>query len=464
MTQANAPTKQQYDNLHVLMDVVDTVRHAKMDAERVAGEAMDDEALVEQVLRVYQSQGMAVDEATVREGLELMKSRRFEFTAPRQSLATRLASIYITRDQWGPKVRGIAGMLAILIGVFVPASLFYQANQERNWMRAANATIQTQHHLETQTLQLSEQIGPLVLGEGPVANVASLAHEELTHAEGALNQLPSLPSTQEEREAIYEQDKEGARALINHRKEGLEAAQARIKAAQAHLHDSKIIQQAIQKAQVFEGPVPSHLENLRDLQKLAFERSLAGGDAPGMEAAISTLTQAVALDERREGLAGQVSSITGSDAQTLASALEEAKAALVVGNLSVATTLMDDTASKLEILPLSYTLRIVSEPGEKTGVWRYFDGDRSRRSHYIVVDAVDAAGQAVTLPIQSVEDNTITRTSRFAVRVPEHVYDAVGKDKTDNGIIDNPSFGYKRAGAMEPTYEFETLGGMITKW
>ena len=159
-----------------------------------------------------------------------------------------------------------------------------------------------------------------------------------------------------------------------------------------------------------------------------------------------------------------MATITGPDAQALSEALEEAKAALVVGNLSVATTLMDNTASKLEILPLSYTLRIVSEPGEKTGVWRYFDGDRSKRSFYIVVDAVDAAGTPVTLPIESVEDNKIKRTSRFAVRVPENVYNAVGADKTDNGIIDKPVFGHKAPGQMDPSYDFETLGGMITAW
>jgi hypothetical protein len=53
---------------------------------------------------------------------------------------------------------------------------------------------------------------------------------------------------------------------------------------------------------------------------------------------------------------------------------------------------------------------------------------------------------------------------RFAIRVPESVYERVKADKQDNGLIDDAVFGHKRRGAREPEYRFPVAGGRITEW
>jgi hypothetical protein len=45
------------------------------------------------------------------------------------------------------------------------------------------------------------------------------------------------------------------------------------------------------------------------------------------------------------------------------------------------------------------------------------------------------------------------------------VFDAVKADKQDNGLIDKPIVGTKRAGALAAEYSVDTAGGgVITHW
>ena len=52
----------------------------------------------------------------------------------------------------------------------------------------------------------------------------------------------------------------------------------------------------------------------------------------------------------------------------------------------------------------TYHLRIVARPGEDTGVFRIPDVNSAARNYYIVVEAVDAGGNALSVPITSEED------------------------------------------------------------
>ena len=44
------------------------------------------------------------------------------------------------------------------------------------------------------------------------------------------------------------------------------------------------------------------------------------------------------------------------------------------------------------------------------------------------------------------------------------VYDAVRRDKTDDGIIKNRKVGEKRRGRLDVDYAMPVLGGTITQW
>jgi hypothetical protein len=48
--------------------------------------------------------------------------------------------------------------------------------------------------------------------------------------------------------------------------------------------------------------------------------------------------------------------------------------------------------------------------------------------------------------------------------VTEQVYNAVGQDKRDDGIVQNNQFGVKKRGSLVVDYKMPFEGGMITKW
>jgi hypothetical protein len=111
-----------------------------------------------------------------------------------------------------------------------------------------------------------------------------------------------------------------------------------------------------------------------------------------------------------------------------------------------------------------YDVRIVSRPGERSGVYRIPDNAPRARNYYLVVEAIDGRGQAITVPVVSEETQTVHRVSRWAQRVSRAVYDRVAADKADDQIIQDSVIARKQAGQLEPEYDVATPGGAIVEW
>lgn len=116
----------------------------------------------------------------------------------------------------------------------------------------------------------------------------------------------------------------------------------------------------------------------------------------------------------------------------------------------------------LDRLRQEYTLRIVSRPGEQSGIWRNPQGRPTQRNYYLIVEVLSPTGQPVKLPITSEEDQKTTSVDRFGIRVSEQVFDQIRRDKADDGIIQRAVIGQKARGALDPTYSLPVQGGMIT--
>jgi hypothetical protein len=80
------------------------------------------------------------------------------------------------------------------------------------------------------------------------------------------------------------------------------------------------------------------------------------------------------------------------------------------------------------------------------------------------VQAVDANGRALTLPILDEETGRTERVSSWGVRVPEEVYRAVESDKDDDQVIEHNLMAIKEFGFIDPSYLVQTLGGQVTRW
>ena len=152
-------------------------------------------------------------------------------------------------------------------------------------------------------------------------------------------------------------------------------------------------------------------------------------------------------------------------AKTQAQALAgETQAALAAGDAPAARAKLGELSALRKRLEQSYVLRILTKPGQQSGVWRVPRLNPSARNYYILVEAVDDKGQPVPLVVTSQEDNRTADTSTFGIRVDERTFDRVRADKQDDGIIQNNRFAEKQVGYLEPKFNFPTPGGVILDW
>jgi len=172
------------------------------------------------------------------------------------------------------------------------------------------------------------------------------------------------------------------------------------------------------------------------------------------------------LPRRIEAVHGEVLEIAASDDARAAAGqyLAAGKAALRNEDAAAAREALGSLDDLRTRLGQEYRLRIVNRPGEHTGVWRIPDVNVGARNYYIVVEALDARGSAVAVPILNEETGKTERVKQWGLRVDESTFNAVASDKKDDGIIQKDRFGHKRRGVLVPDYEMPTTGGAITHW
>ena len=152
-------------------------------------------------------------------------------------------------------------------------------------------------------------------------------------------------------------------------------------------------------------------------------------------------------------------------------ALSDAMAIAGVGEAALRRSEYDEAREAVaelrdlrERLELQYELRVVSRPGELSGVWRIPEDNAAAENYYLIVEPVTADGSTLTVPVQNEEDGRVHSVSRWGLRVDEETFRRVAQDKQDDGIIQQAVVGMKRRGALEPEYSVPTTGAAITDW
>jgi hypothetical protein len=152
-------------------------------------------------------------------------------------------------------------------------------------------------------------------------------------------------------------------------------------------------------------------------------------------------------------------------------ALEQAQQALSVGQVALshrdfggAGAAVGDLRGLDARLESQYELRIVSRPGERSGIWRQSAENASGRNYYLIVEAIAPNGSPLTLPIRNEEDGSTVPARKWGLRVDEATYESVAADKRDDGIIEKNVVGAKHRGELDPEYSVATTGAAITKW
>jgi hypothetical protein len=175
----------------------------------------------------------------------------------------------------------------------------------------------------------------------------------------------------------------------------------------------------------------------------------------------------------REGLLTRIAGSEGAVAEIVRDDAAASEATVLALRARTAAQAGDLVAARAELerlealqarLERSYTLVIAFGQNVVSGVWRVPEGRDATRTYYLIVDAVDDRGRAVTLPIRNEETGQVERVSTFGLRVDEATWDRVAADLDDDGIIQERVVAIKRPGELEPEYLVGTTGGTITRW
>ncbi len=167
-----------------------------------------------------------------------------------------------------------------------------------------------------------------------------------------------------------------------------------------------------------------------------------------------------------EATYARIDAIAASDEATdrAGELMREARLALTLDDRSKATDAHARLEALLRDLETGYTIRIVSRPNERSGVWRVPDINPDSRNHYLIVEAVTPDGNVIPVRVLNEEDGSVVMRSTWGLRVDEDVFEAVAADKRDDGIIQDNVVGQKRVGHLDPEYRVPTSGATITDW
>lgn len=402
------------DKVMLAMDVVDTLRHQQDLVEHALGQEERDAELIARIRKIYADQGIEVSDAVIAEGVQALKKDRFTYQPPERGFARRLAHLYVDRGKWLRRTAIVAGLgLAGWLAFAVPD--WIDASQRAGAVRSEVAD------LRSRLAQAQERLASAQRAQAAVTAPANGA---------------------------------GQRLLADARAEAARAAQALAQAQAAvprldgiaSLADASAIEQVL-------VPVRTPLADAEQALQQAESRLSDLSSLGGLETALARALAALA--------GGNLSAAAQADVQVIHA---QARQALAAGDVPLARGRIDRLNALAETVNQAYELRILSRPNEQSGVWRHPADNRNARNYYIIVEAIGPDGRPVELPVTSEEDQVQRRVSRFGIRVPQAVYDAVRADKLDNGLIDNPVFAVKRRGDLEPVYRHNVAGGYITSW
>ncbi len=97
-----------------------------------------------------------------------------------------------------------------------------------------------------------------------------------------------------------------------------------------------------------------------------------------------------------------------------------------------------------------YTVSVISRPGERSAIKRAYSDKEGKRlsGYYVIVEAKNPDGHVVKRRVHNSETSEEVDATIWAERVPEEVYNRLGKDKKEDGILDETKFAVKRRGYL----------------
>jgi hypothetical protein len=187
---------------------------------------------------------------------------------------------------------------------------------------------------------------------------------------------------------------------------------------------------------------------------------------PAQRAEAELQARLTALPATLTELVGRIDGLTeNTEVETTAKTLaDDGKLALADGRTEAAFKAEADLRDLAARLQEVFEVRIVSREGVPTGVSRIPEANPDTENYYIVVEAVDPDGNILNRKILSEESSEAELVDKWGQRVTDTIYNAVRRDKMEDGIVQKGVLGQKRRGELDIKWRSGVQDGAITKW
>ena len=412
------------DEVMLAMDVVDTLRHRQVLVDREFNAETREQNLIQRLRELYASQGIEVTDEILAEGVKALEDDRFRYTPTQGSFQHVLARVYIERGKWG---RRLAVLLLLILVVRGAVYFFVEAPANRE--------------AEQQLLSLNQGIG-----QSSQQMLALVSRHDLL--ERQLNQAILDVS------ADWEQ---AAKALELRARQSLSQAAEQLGVAREFGLSGPLVASS-------DAPLRVSSQQRLEQQQQKLSEATASLDTVEKElgAMLELSSLPLALSAERDSIL-QLARVEEAKTQTQ-QLFTDANAALTAGDIDAARAKYAQLKALRVQLAMTYRLRIVLQDGQRSGVWRIPDQNPNAKNYYLIVEAINKDGRALSLPILNEEDGQTYEVKKWGIRVSQSLFQKVAADKQDDGIIQMRELGSKVQGELTPRLTIKTDGASITSW
>lgn len=469
------PNAKAFEEKLLTIDLVDALRREEMRLDAALSDSERMLALREEIKAYYAKAGISVSEAIIDQAIAERQAQRYAFAAPRLSAAGKFfATLYVRRNA---VVMGVAALALIaLIAQQIDSS--YQGWQQERELATYRSRITTQVG-DVQRAFADWKSLPETLPAFPPAEVAAAGswYQQLGDAyaqarsvlrEHATCSVVSVPEklapgwSGEANLAHCAAQAPAIAAAVQRAQQQLGAATATAQALNAH---------GDLRAQFAAQPAlldwPATAQAWQDVNTQALRSEGREAFIAAVTAATATVTeiagQSRAYAEAQQCLTTAGAEASGNDAEQLNALITQGQQ-LRTGNADAGQlkTWQTQARQTCEFFRQAMELQIVSGGREKTGVRRDFNKKTS--GYYIIADVLTPAGTPASALVTDVEQGQRHYLQRVGVRTSNEQYEAIKRDKQDDGRISQRLIGRKPANSLQWQLQPEYNTDFIVRW
>ncbi|ROL74540.1 DUF6384 family protein [Pseudomonas vranovensis] len=467
------------------MAFVDELRHQQMQVQEHLDLPKRRAEVAARIRTYYQNHNIAFDEALIEQGVREFFARRLMFEAPPLSWRQKLLSkASMARSQLFKLVLAIiaAALITqctrIVHDSGITVEIENSARDLRRHDEDVRADIQLKHE-QLKQWQQKAQAQP----DAAVSRILDQVRQTLPPLEQSFaSDVPQF---------VNKANRDNVKTLVTMHEAQIEQARKAVSSARAAFTTVEgIYQQRDNLARLL--AMPAYLEGLKPFPTLkalaesADRQLLQVNDGDTLKAASQQvakldleieriaywLEQSTLRDQLQQRL--QAMPLAAGDRAQLQALLAQANNSLHEQNVPQARYQLEHLKQMLDFAAVPLTVQIVDRTGIKSGVERCYDPAGCNRgedtdkgkSWFLVVEATDAGGISVEVPVTSAETGKQRWARLFAVRVSQAEYLKVKVDKLDDGHIDDRMMGSKAANSLTLRFNQRTTGNpdMIMDW